>query len=79
MILRHASKIGCRTSFQSFAVHPTGPGAGAASLASREDAVMAEHLVGMAWRNADGRTAHFLLELAARLRLVGMSDKKGYA
>jgi CRP-like cAMP-binding protein len=47
--------------------------------ASRDEAMLVEHLVGLGRRNAAERTAHFLLELAARLRLVGLGDKKGYA
>ena len=42
-------------------------------------AALVEHLVGLGRRNAAERTAHFLLELAARLRLVGLGDVKGYA
>ena len=47
--------------------------------ASRDQAMVVEHLVGMGRRNAAERTGHFLLELAARLRLVGLADKDGYA
>ena len=47
--------------------------------ASRDEVMVVEHLVGMGRRNAAERTAHFLLELAARLRLVGLGDKTGYA
>ncbi len=46
--------------------------------ASRDEAMLVEHLVGIGRRNAAERTAHFLLELAARLRLVGLGDKSGY-
>ena len=46
--------------------------------ASRDQAMVVEHLVGLGRRNAAERTAHFLLELAARLRLVGLGDKTGY-
>ena len=46
--------------------------------ASRDQAMVVEHLVGMGRRNAAERTGHFLLELAARLRLVGLGDKTGY-
>ena len=46
--------------------------------ASRDEAMVVEHLVGMGRRNAAERTGHFLLELAARLRLVGLGDKTGY-
>ncbi len=47
--------------------------------ASRDEAMVVSHLVGMGRRNAAERTAHFLLELSARLRLVGIGDKHGYA
>jgi CRP-like cAMP-binding protein len=46
--------------------------------ASRDEAMVVEHLVGLGRRNAIERTAHFLLELSARLRLVGLGDKAGY-
>jgi CRP-like cAMP-binding protein len=45
---------------------------------SRDEAILVEHLVGIGRRNAAQRTGHFLLELAARLRLVGLGDKTGY-
>lgn len=47
--------------------------------ASREDAMVIEHLVGVGRRNAVERTAHLLLELGARLALVGLGTKSGYA
>jgi CRP-like cAMP-binding protein len=46
--------------------------------ASRDEAMVVEHLVGIGRRNADARMAHFLLELGSRLALVGMYDKEGY-
>jgi CRP-like cAMP-binding protein len=47
--------------------------------ASRDEAMVVEHLVDLGRRNAAERMAHFLLELGARLRLVGMGGKGGYA
>lgn len=46
--------------------------------ASRDEAMVVEHLVGLGRRGAAERTAHFLLELGARLALVGRADKQGY-
>lgn len=46
--------------------------------ASRDEAMVVEHLVGLGRRDATERMAHFLLELYARLRLVGLADRKGY-
>lgn len=47
--------------------------------ASRDEAMVVEHLVDIGRRNALERTAHFLLELGARLKLVGLGTKKGYS
>jgi hypothetical protein len=46
--------------------------------ASRDEAMVVEHLVGIGRRDADARMAHFLLELGSRLALVGMGSKDGY-
>lgn len=46
--------------------------------ASRDEAMVVEHLVGLGRRDAHGRMAHFLLELGARLALVGMGGRAGY-
>ena len=46
--------------------------------ASRDEAMVVEHLVGIGRRDADARMAHFLLELRSRLALVGMGSKEGY-
>ncbi len=47
--------------------------------ASRDEAMVVEHLVGIGRRDARERTAHFLLELGARLKLVGLATTEGYA
>lgn len=51
------------------------PRLGAAILwaASRDEAMVVEHLVSIGRRNAIERTAHFFMELAERLVLVGLS------
>ncbi|TQS74035.1 Crp/Fnr family transcriptional regulator [Rhodobacteraceae bacterium] len=47
--------------------------------ASRDEAMVVEHLVGIGRRDAFQRMAHFLLELGERLTLVGLGSKAGYA
>ena len=47
--------------------------------ASRDEAMVVEHLANVGRRSASVRMAHFLLELGARLRLVGLGDRNGYA
>ena len=46
--------------------------------ASRDEAMVVEHLVGIGRRNALERTAHYLLEFGARLKLVGLGTTEGY-
>lgn len=46
--------------------------------ASRDEAMVVEHLVNLGRRDADVRMAHFLLELGSRLLLVGIGGETGY-
>jgi len=46
--------------------------------ASRDEAMVVEHLVGIGRRDAVERTAHFFLELSARLILVGRATRESY-
>lgn len=45
---------------------------------SCDEATVVEHLVNIGRRSAAQRTAHFLLELGARLRLIGVGSVDGY-
>ena len=47
--------------------------------ASRDEAMVVEHLVNVGRRDSEQRLAHFLLELGVRLALVGMGTGAGYA
>jgi CRP-like cAMP-binding protein len=47
--------------------------------ASRDEAMVVEHLVGVGRRTALVRTAHLLVELGLRLELVGLGTAAGYA
>jgi len=53
------------------------PRLGAALLwaASRDEAMVVEHLVNIGRRNAIERTAHFFMELAERLNMVGLATE----
>ncbi len=46
--------------------------------ASRDEAMVVEHLVDLGRRDAVERTAHFLLELGSRMMLAGLGSTKGY-
>ncbi len=46
--------------------------------ASRDEAMVVEHLVNLGRRSAEERMAHFLLELGERLNLVGLSGTTGF-
>jgi CRP-like cAMP-binding protein len=56
------------------------PRLGAAILwaASRDEAMVVEHLVSIGRRTAIERTAHFFMELAERLRLVGLATEREF-
>ncbi len=45
---------------------------------SRDEAMLVEHLINLGRRDAHQRVAHYLLELGARLMLVGLGSKAGY-
>jgi len=57
------------------------PRLGAALLwaASRDEAMVVEHLVNIGRRSALERTAHFFMELAERLTLVGLATEAEFA
>lgn len=46
--------------------------------ASRDEAMVVEHLVNIGRRSAEEGMAHLLLELGARLNLVGLGNKTGF-
>lgn len=46
--------------------------------ASRDEAMVVEHLVNVGRRTATVRTAHFLLELGNRLNLIGVGTRNSY-
>ena len=56
------------------------PRLGAAILwaASRDEAMVVEHLVSVGRRSALERTAHFFMELAERLNLIGLATPAGF-
>ena len=72
-----ASEVSKTELFQTFAKTPRLATAVLWAV-SRDEAMVVEHLVGVGQRPAAERTAHLLLELGARLRLVGLADKTGF-
>ncbi len=47
-------------------------------VASTDEAMVVERFIGVARRNAFDRTAHLLLELGERMKLVGLGTNAGY-
>lgn len=74
----HASEVRHRDLIEAFSSTPRLATA-VLWAASRDEAMVVEHLVDVGRRSATERTAHFMLELGARLRLVGMGEKTGFA
>ncbi len=72
-----ASEVLATDIFESFAEAPRLATA-VLWAASRDEAMVVEHLVNLGRRSAEVRMAHFLLELSARLKLVGVGDKTGF-
>ena len=75
--MMQASPFGASDLTEIFARNPR-LGTAVLWAASRDDSMVVEHLVGIGRRNAVERTAHLLLELGARLTLVGLGTKAGY-
>jgi CRP-like cAMP-binding protein len=73
----HASEIRQRDLLNAFSQTPRLATA-VLWAASRDEAMVVEHLVDLGRRSATERMAHFLLELGARLRLVGLGNREGY-
>jgi len=72
-----ASEVLAADIFASFAEAPR-LAAAVLWAASRDEAMVVEHLVNLGRRSGEIRMAHFLLELGARLSLVGIGDKSGF-
>lgn len=73
-----ASEVPAKDLFETFNATPR-LAAAVLWAASRDEAMVVEHLVGIGRRDAKERMAHFLLELGARLKLVGLGTASGYA
>ena len=76
--LIEASEVPVKDLMETFDATPR-LGAAVLWAASRDEAMVVEHLVGLGRRDARERMAHFLLELGARLKLVGLATADGYA
>jgi len=72
-----ASEILASDIFEGFARSPRLASA-VLWAASRDEAMVVEHLVNLGRRSAEERMGHFLLELGARLMLVGVGDRTGF-
>ncbi len=72
-----ASEIRANDLLEAFAKRPR-LAAAVLWAASRDEAMVVEHLVGLGRRDAPQRMGHFLLELGARLRLIGRGTKAGF-
>jgi CRP-like cAMP-binding protein len=68
-----------RQELDPWAVEAPKLAAGVHWASARDEAVVVERLVDLGRRSATERVAHLLLELAARLRLVGFADNAGFA
>ncbi len=69
------------TAAQMMAAFEQAPRVGVAFLwaASRDEAMVVEHLVNIGRRSALVRTAHFLVELGMRLQWAGLGTASGFA
>ena len=75
--LGEASQVTAQELFEAFSETPR-LGAAVLWAASRDEAMVVEHLINIGRRNALERVAHFLLELSSRLALVNMGTREGF-